>query len=121
MATVIRGDLSQLLVLGEPMSGDERSCTPPRAKRPLATASSPSAPCWASTRAQLGTASPSSLPHTAFLQQIHRGPLRVLCSPSLVLGRAGTGGTALFSARSSSVDPCSNALYSSSQPLPGCN
>lgn len=59
----------------------------------------PCAPCWASTRAQLRTASPPSLPHTAFLQQIHWGPLRALCSPSLALGRAGTGGTALcFSA-----------------------
>lgn len=45
MATVIGGDISQLLVLAELMSGDEDSCALPGARSPLAAASSPRLLC----------------------------------------------------------------------------
>lgn len=53
----------------------------------------PSALCWTG-HPGLSLAQPVLI-HTAFPQQIHRGALKIPCSPSLALGRAGTEGTVL--------------------------
>lgn len=105
MATVIRGDFSQLLVLGELIRGDGDPAhhLGPGVLWPPA----PCALCWASTPGQLHTA----LSHSASPQQSHWQLSRSCAAPRLPWGQQAQGAPCSPSPlTSSSVDACSNGF-----------